>query len=64
MKIIKEGNKQEAEKKMKRILTFECCICGCIFEAEKGEYIEGNQYEGDSATCPCCMQTVYLFQEG
>lgn len=56
MFIIKDGDKELAEKKRKQTKLFECKICGCIFEADKGEYTN-TDFQWDSyyyAKCPCC----------
>lgn len=57
MKIIKEGNK-ELLKKTKR---FNCDKCGCVFEADKGEYKCYTQYNTDKyyCVCPCCKNDAY-----
>lgn len=51
MKIIKVGN---IDKKTKQ---FTCDECGCVFEANKGEYRLANQMEalhdGIEAVCKC-----------
>ena len=51
MKIIKVGN---IDKKTKQ---FTCDECGCVFEANKGEYRLANQIEalhdGIEAVCIC-----------
>lgn len=61
MFIIKDGNKELAEKKKKQTKQFECRICGCIFEADKGEYkCEEAQFSlWYSAKCPCCGDKTY-----
>lgn len=39
MKIIKQGkSKADVERMIKATKRFECELCGCIFEANKGEY--------------------------
>ena len=43
MKIIRNGDKN----KLKRIQTFNCDFCGCIFEADNTEYNIGSQYKED-----------------
>ena len=58
MKIIKVGN---TDKKTKQ---FTCDECGCVFEANKGEYRFANQMEamhvGIEAVCECpyCKSNV------
>lgn len=57
MKIIKEGNLEL----LKKYVRFECNHCGCVFEAEKGEYvIHSDQREGTwySVKCPTCKNTI------
>lgn len=52
MKIIKAGKIPE---KIKQIKRFECLQCGCIFEADEGEYICGEYY-GYPVQCPYCRE--------
>ena len=59
MKIIKNGvipNKDETKR-------FVCSECGCVFEANKGEYKKvlycGQILEGYSCDCPNCGEYVY-----
>lgn len=55
MFIIKDGDKELAEKKRKQTKLFECKICGCVFEADKGEYLI-RDFRFDVmyyAKCPC-----------
>lgn len=54
MKVIKPGlnlNSNETKR-------FECDLCGCVFEAEKGEYKAGFMQPGNElaffALCPNC----------
>ena len=49
MKIIKEGSLNL----LLGIKRFECRNCGCIFEAEEGEYKHGQQYNEDYYYCDC-----------
>lgn len=49
MKIIQRGNLDL----LKEIRKFECDRCGCIFEAEKGEYQVYSQYNEPYYTCIC-----------
>ena len=56
MKIIKKCNRKLARRKIKQTKRFECETCGCIFEADKGEYLV-RDYLCDAmcyAECPCC----------
>lgn len=57
MKIIHPGNK-DYPKQIKRFT----CKCGCVFEAEKGEYDVDSQYNETYYTCKCptCGTTVYI----
>ncbi|MCM1166432.1 MAG: hypothetical protein NC299_13380 [Lachnospiraceae bacterium] len=52
MKIIKDG----VPERLKKVKRFECGACGCVFEAEKGEYECDTQYNETffSCKCPCC----------
>lgn len=56
MFIIKDGDREIAEKKKKQTRRFECRMCGCVFEADKGEYIHSGVQWDDYyyAKCPCC----------
>ena len=54
MFIIKDGDKELAEKKRKQTKLFECKTCGCIFEADKGEYFNFCFDVMYYAKCPCC----------
>lgn len=57
MKIIKNGSL----KKIKKIKTFDCNFCGCLFEADNTEYKVGSQYNQTYfyTICPFCGRTVY-----
>ena len=49
MKIIKPGEIP------KETIRFSCGYCGCIFEADKGEYEKGPTYDPDyTCRCPTC----------
>lgn len=53
MKIIKKGNLE----KPKQIKRFQCDNCGCVFEAEKGEYkyvVATRNEEFYICECPYC----------
>lgn len=52
MKIITQG---VVEREIKK---FECDYCGCVFEAEPGEYGSDNQYY--SCKCPTCGRMVII----
>lgn len=47
MKILQHGNPKVT------IRRFQCTECGCIFEADKHEYITGTQYNETYYRCPC-----------
>ena len=60
MQIIKQGKIPVYKK------TFECDVCGCVFEAERGEYVASGQMEvmhdnlpNYKCKCPCCGVMVY-----
>lgn len=61
MKIIKPGKPPSSARVIK------CSNCGCVFEAEKGEYKPSSQMEvihdgldNYKCDCPCCGITVYF----
>ncbi len=47
MKIIKAGKVPE------KVRRFECLQCGCIFDADEGEY-KCEEFYGYYVQCPCC----------
>ena len=60
MTIVKNG------KIPSTIICFECEYCGCLFEADKGEYKYSSQMEvmhdglgAYKCECPCCKNMVY-----
>ena len=61
MKIIKEGDPEKA----KGVVQFECDQCGCIFVADKTEWIyapQTAQQRGEGTyicKCPCCRYNVW-----
>lgn len=60
MKIIKEGRKPDMTKR------FECKRCGCIFEADEGEWFNTNKDYNDprpSANCPFCGDDKRVFEQ-
>lgn len=62
MKIIKEGKtKEELEKILKNTKRFECKTCGCIFEADDGEYEleEDWIYTTYHCRCPNCERRAF-----
>lgn len=52
MKVIKSGRPVTIQLK-KGPLRFECRSCGCVFEAKKGEYRVGSQYNETEYMCNC-----------
>lgn len=59
MKIITHGYLKEEEI----ILRFTCCRCGCVFDAEKGEY-RSLQRKGEyRCTCPECGSEASEYSE-
>ena len=63
MKIIKEGDKKLAELKRNKVKRFECSFCGCIWEANKDEYVTSSQYNDEYyySFCPCCQEIAYVY---
>lgn len=54
MKIIKQGKtKEELKAILNKTKRFECKMCGCIFEADEGEYIEEDCFYSFSFYCKC-----------
>ena len=60
MNIIKQGKILGITK------TFKCDNCGCIFKAERGEYVASSQMEvmhddlpAYKCKCPCCGIMTY-----
>lgn len=60
MKILQQGVLRTYTKK------FSCTKCGCIFEADKGEYKGVSQMEyfdtrmSYKCNCPTCGEVVYI----
>lgn len=56
MKIIKEGNPDV----IRRRIRFTCKRCGCIFDADFGEYYidSWRNEEHYRCECPCCHASV------
>lgn len=50
MKIIQHGR---TEPKFSTIKRFKCDSCGCVFDADKGEYKAGQQYNDLFYQCKC-----------
>lgn len=60
MKIITPGDPDARRKKYLKIFT--CTLCGCVFEAEAGEYesrAAGYNETDYVAVCPCCGENTY-----
>ena len=57
MKILKEGNLEL----LKQTKIFSCSYCGCVFKADRNEYLTGKHYNDlyYTCTCPTCGKTVY-----
>lgn len=49
MKIIQHGR----PKSVFIVKRFKCSNCGCVFEADKGEYKVGSHYNETYYYCPC-----------
>lgn len=49
MKILKQGK----IKNISGIKRFKCNYCGCVFEAEQGEYKSGQHYNDTYYFCEC-----------
>ena len=58
MKIIRKGDLN----RLKEIRQFECSACGCVFEAERGEYkydySQREDYGWYEIQCPTCTRWV------
>ena len=57
MKIIKDGDLS----RLRKTIRFKCHKCGCIFEADMGEYVvRMDQRNGEyySCGCPTCGSVV------
>lgn len=60
MKIIKQGKTEEELKAiLKETKCFECKTCGCVFEADKGEYTYTTQYNETHYYCKCPNCKIY-----
>lgn len=59
MKIIKRGKtKGELKAILNKTKRFECKTCGCIFEANKGEYTE-EEHGTTYCVCPNCDKNAF-----
>lgn len=56
MTVIKEGDLDRAKQSILKTRRFKCELCGCVFEANKGEYDSASQYNEIYylCKCPCC----------
>lgn len=57
IQIITPGDEQRV---IKRIMRFECHMCGCVFDTD--EYIVLNDYRDGiicKEECPCCHRDVW-----
>jgi rubredoxin len=61
MKVIKQGKtKEELKAILNATKRFECKTCGCIFEADKGEYKSEDvqRYTYYYCECPNCSMNA------
>jgi rubredoxin len=62
MKIIKEGlPKEKLKKVLKKTKRFSCKVCGCVFEADDGEYSVSSEYgfyTVRTCVCPNCQSVA------
>lgn len=56
MTVLKEGDCERAKQSVLKTRKFECDFCGCVFEANRGEYKSASQYNCIDyfCKCPCC----------
>lgn len=62
MNIIKQGkSKEELKAILNATKRFECKTCGCVFEADDGEYVEEEAFYSYSYYCKCpnCGRTGF-----
>lgn len=63
MRILKQGKLNNDP------LVFTCKYCGCVFEADNGEYLQPCAWEQDARNvkakcqCPTCTQMIYILQD-
>lgn len=60
IKIIKPGKKPDTTER------FECSNCGCVFDADRGDYEKGYSMGIGSYLriyCPVCKRTVYRLRD-
>lgn len=57
IKIIKPGK----IKNPRDTRRFTCLLCGCVFDADRGDYEAFDQYQTTdyAAICPTCHHTTY-----
>lgn len=59
MKILKQGKtKEELKAILNKTKRFECKTCGCIFEADEGEYVE-EEHGTTYCACPNCGKNAF-----
>lgn len=60
MTVIKEGDRDRAKQSVLQTRRFKCDRCGCVFEADKGEYKSVSQYNDINyfCKCPCCGENA------
>lgn len=64
MKVIKQGkNKEELKAIFNETKRFECMTCGCVFEADKGEYKHSSSCRNEDVyyycECPNCKKNAH-----
>lgn len=62
MNIIKQGKtKEELKAILNATKRFECKTCGCIFEADEGEYTEEESFYSyiNYCKCPNCGKDAF-----
>lgn len=62
MEIIKRGNIERAKWRVEQPVRFECGLCGCQWEAIRGEYIVGDDFRNGvyyAMECPTCKAAAY-----
>ena len=62
MEIIKKGSIERARWRAQQPCRFECGLCGCQWEAIRGEYQVENDFRNGvyyAMECPTCRATVY-----
>lgn len=62
MNILKAGNLNRIDN----VKHFECDTCGCIFEADRTEYLRETDFRNGHyfiCKCPTCDRDVILYPE-